>query len=290
MRLRIAPVECRVCPDCKTCPHCGHAFYQGVKCPHCRRRWDSFSARTQSHNRLIYEGSQCPECGWAFVPAHDETEMKTRLIVVSGAKPPYDRVRRCCCPECGNYYVLTIKEIEMQARCEHCHSPLIDGREEKQLTRELREQFTAEHRDWVEASFGNQLLKLARRIDQRRGGMWQSRRRSGQQGQGSRIVAPSPQPCLSCQQPLARVCWCPRCRAAGNVGAGCAGIKSCLPSKDTTVLWVRNFDDFPETPEEIRTREDLDPAGEQGWAQQLMDGIPEGYSFVDKNEYSMDED
>ncbi len=92
MRLRLAPVEYKVCssPDCDT-------KYEGAQCPLCRRPFDAAATRKE--------------------PAD-------RLILVDVDPPLYEPRQRCRCTVCKGIFDLREEVVALRARCEHCQQPL----------------------------------------------------------------------------------------------------------------------------------------------------------------------
>ena len=92
MRLRLAPVEYKVCssPDCDT----------------------------------KYEGAQCPRCRRSFDPAATRKELADRLILVDVDPPLYELRQRCRCTACRGIFDLREEVVALRARCEHCQQPL----------------------------------------------------------------------------------------------------------------------------------------------------------------------
>ena len=92
MRLRLAPVEYKVC----TTADCG----------------------------ITYEGERCPQCRSSFDPALGRKELADRLILVDVDPAIYEQTLRCRCPVCKNLFDLRAEEIVGRAQCARCLQPL----------------------------------------------------------------------------------------------------------------------------------------------------------------------
>jgi len=92
MRLRLAPVEYKVCAT----NHCGNA----------------------------YEGGQCPRCRQPFDPTRMRKELYDRLILVDVDPPIYEQTQRCRCTECKSLYDLREDDVTARAQCDQCKKPL----------------------------------------------------------------------------------------------------------------------------------------------------------------------
>ncbi len=93
MRLRLAPVEYKICatPECPS----------------------------------EYEGAQCPVCKEAFLPERVVKTLHDRLVLVDHDPPVYEPERRCRCTECKNLFDLTEHEVIARAQCRACSKPLL---------------------------------------------------------------------------------------------------------------------------------------------------------------------
>ncbi len=92
MRLRLAPVEYKVC----TTVDCGGS----------------------------YEGDRCPHCRSAFDPTRERKELADRLILVDVDPAIYEQAHRCRCPVCKNLFDLRAEDVITRAQCRHCAQPL----------------------------------------------------------------------------------------------------------------------------------------------------------------------
>jgi hypothetical protein len=92
MRLRLAPVEYKVC----TTERCGNE----------------------------YEGAQCSQCRQPFDPKRMRKELHDRLILVDVDPPIYEHIQRYRCPECKNLYDLRESDVVASAQCVQCKKPL----------------------------------------------------------------------------------------------------------------------------------------------------------------------
>ena len=92
MRLRLAPVEYKVC----TTADCGSP----------------------------YEGERCPQCRSVFDPARGRKELADRLILVDVDPAIYEQTHRCRCTECKNLFDLCEDDVVGRAQCPHCLQPL----------------------------------------------------------------------------------------------------------------------------------------------------------------------
>jgi hypothetical protein len=92
MRLRLAPVEYKVCstPNCDT----------------------------------KYEGAQCPQCRYPFDSATARKELADRLILVDVDPPLYEPTHRCRCTACKGLFGLHEGDVVLRARCDQCRQPL----------------------------------------------------------------------------------------------------------------------------------------------------------------------
>jgi hypothetical protein len=101
MRLRLAPVEYKVCstPDCDT----------------------------------KYEGAQCPQCRRPFDAAATRKELADRLILVDVDPPFYEPQQRCRCTACKGIFDIREEVVVLRARCEHCQQPLFSRESLHQL-------------------------------------------------------------------------------------------------------------------------------------------------------------
>ena len=92
MRLRLAPVEYKVC----TTADCGSS----------------------------YEGERCPQCRAVFDPVLGRKELADRLILVDVDPAIYEQAHRCRCTVCKNLFDLRAEEVIVRAQCPHCVQPL----------------------------------------------------------------------------------------------------------------------------------------------------------------------
>ena len=92
MRLRLAPVEYKVCAatDCET----------------------------------KYEGAQCPQCRQAFDPTLVRKELADRLILVDVDPPFYEQAQRYRCTVCKGIFALREEDVVRRAQCDQCRQPL----------------------------------------------------------------------------------------------------------------------------------------------------------------------
>lgn len=100
-RLRLAPVEYKICP--------ADGIYEGEQCPHCRRPFDPQTVRKMTHDRLI-------------------------LVDVDPSV--YERTQRCRCPACDNLYALGEGEVVAHARCTRCAASLFHHEQMRQVWKE----------------------------------------------------------------------------------------------------------------------------------------------------------
>jgi len=92
MRLRLAPVEHKVCATAD----CGGS----------------------------YEGERCLQCRSAFDPALGRKEPADRLILVDVDPAIYEQTYRCRCPVCKNLFDLREENVVVRAQCPQCLQPL----------------------------------------------------------------------------------------------------------------------------------------------------------------------
>jgi hypothetical protein len=92
MRLRLAPVEYKVCAT-DTC-------------------------------ESKYEGSHCPRCQQPFDPEQMRKDVQDRLILVDTDPAVYELDYRCRCPECRNLFVILEQDLITRAKCQACGQPL----------------------------------------------------------------------------------------------------------------------------------------------------------------------
>ena len=92
MRLRLAPVEYKVC-DTERCTN----KYEGAQCPQCRQPFDSGRMRKELHDRLI---------------------------LVDLDPSIYEQTQRCRCTTCKSLYDLGESEVVERALCSQCQKPL----------------------------------------------------------------------------------------------------------------------------------------------------------------------
>lgn len=92
MRLRLAPVEHKVC----TTADCGRT----------------------------YEGERCPQCRSSFDPALGRKELADRLILVDVDPAIYAQTHRCRCTACKNLFDLRAEGVTVRAQCPQCLQPL----------------------------------------------------------------------------------------------------------------------------------------------------------------------
>jgi hypothetical protein len=97
MRLRLAPVEYKICTT-----------------EYCESR---------------YEGSYCPRCKQAFVPERIRKDLQDRLIVVDVDPPVYEQAQRYRCTDCKNLFDLSEPDVVSRARCNACGQPLLSRRQ-----------------------------------------------------------------------------------------------------------------------------------------------------------------
>ena len=91
MRLRLAPVEYKVCERC------------GIK----------------------YEGPQCPQCRLPFDPEKMMKVLHDRLILVDVDPPIYKQKQCCRCTACKNLFDLYEHDVVARAKCSACGEPLL---------------------------------------------------------------------------------------------------------------------------------------------------------------------
>lgn len=101
MRLRLAPVEYKICatPDCTS----------------------------------EYEGAQCPVCKQPFTPDRVVKTLYDRLVLVDVDPPVYEPARRCRCTECKNLFDLSEREVIARAQCTACGKPLLQREQLRKL-------------------------------------------------------------------------------------------------------------------------------------------------------------
>ena len=92
MRLRLAPVEYKICPE--------------AECD------------------TEYEGAQCPQCKQPDNPAAVARRTYDRLILADIIPPPYEQAQRCRCPECKSLFELSDKAVIRHAQCASCGKSL----------------------------------------------------------------------------------------------------------------------------------------------------------------------
>jgi len=92
MRLRLAPVEYKVCMTAD----CGSS----------------------------YEGERCLRCRAVFEPARARKELADRLILVDVDPAIYEPIYRCRCTVCKNLFDLHAEGVIGRAQCSHCEQPL----------------------------------------------------------------------------------------------------------------------------------------------------------------------
>jgi transposase-like protein len=97
MRLRLAPVEYKIC----TTEYC--------------------------ENR--YEGSYCPRCKQAFAPEKIRKDLQDLLILVDVDPPVYEPAQRYRCTDCKNLFDLSEPDVVSRARCNACGQPLLSRRQ-----------------------------------------------------------------------------------------------------------------------------------------------------------------
>src|SRR5262249_43986131 len=92
MRLRLAPVEYKVCctPDCN----------------------------------IKYEGAQCPQCRRPFELTTMRRELADRLILVDIEPPLYEPTHRCRCTACKGLFDIQEEDVVLRALCNQCRQPL----------------------------------------------------------------------------------------------------------------------------------------------------------------------
>ena len=106
MRLRLAPVEYKVC------------------------------ATAQCDGE--YEGAQCPQCKQPFDSSRMEKRLYDRLILVDTDPSIYEQVQRCRCTACKSLFALTETDIAAQAICPDCDRPLFSKEQLQAIWREAK--------------------------------------------------------------------------------------------------------------------------------------------------------
>ena len=107
MRLRLAPVEYKVCATAD----CGGT----------------------------YEGERCPHCHAAFDPTRGRKELADRLILVAVDPAMYEQTHRCRCPVCKNLFGLREENVIVRAQCHHCAQPLFSRTQLRMLWKDMEE-------------------------------------------------------------------------------------------------------------------------------------------------------
>lgn len=105
MRLRLAPVEYKVCATAD----CGGT----------------------------YEGERCPHCHAAFDPTRGQKELADRLILVAVDPAMYEQTHRCRCPVCKNLFDLREENVVVRAQCHHCAQPLFSRTQLRMLWKDM---------------------------------------------------------------------------------------------------------------------------------------------------------
>ena len=106
MRLRLAPVEYKVCATAQ----CGSE----------------------------YEGGQCPTCKQPFDPSRMDKRLHDRLILVDTDPSIYEQVQRCRCTACKSLFDLTEADIVARAICADCDRPLFNKEQLQTIWKEAR--------------------------------------------------------------------------------------------------------------------------------------------------------
>ncbi|MGE0681922.1 MAG: hypothetical protein AB7P69_13615 [Candidatus Binatia bacterium] len=92
MRLRLAPVEYKICSTAE-----------------CDGK---------------YEGGHCPTCKQPFEPGTVVKDLHDRLILVDVDPPVYEQAQRCRCTECKNLFDLSERDLIERVQCPACKKPL----------------------------------------------------------------------------------------------------------------------------------------------------------------------